>query len=64
MSNRDFYLFHISFSYCVQNVFSFGFIKAFDSKQTTCQNVQGLHHQSGNKHPTKNGRVWKKLLKC
>ena len=26
--------------------------------------MQGLRHQSGNKHPTKNGCVWKKLLKC
>ena len=30
----------------------------------TCQNVQGLRHQSGNNHRTKNSHVWKKLLKC
>ena len=29
------------------NIYSFGFIEALDSKQRTCQNVQGLCHQSG-----------------
>ena len=28
-------------------MFSFGFIKAFDSKQGTCKDVQGLRHQQG-----------------
>ena len=35
------------FLYCVWNIFSFGFIKAFDSKQRTCKDVQGLRHQQG-----------------